>query len=82
MKYYVKRTIVIVLGFIFLILGIVGLALPFLQGFLFIAIGLLLLSAVSPTLRHYVESHTRRWPKLHEVVMRVDGWFKKIIGEV
>lgn len=81
MKNYIKRGFILVLGVAFLILGVIGLALPFLQGFLFIAVGLLLLSVFSPTLRAWVESHTRRWPRLHELVGKMDAWIRRIIGE-
>ena len=82
MKYHVKRIAVLTLGIIFLALGLIGLFLPFLQGFLFLAIGILLLSLYSPTLRAWMESHTRRWPKFHEVVTKVDAWMRRVIGEV
>ncbi len=81
MKYHAKRIIIFSLGIIFLVLGVAGLALPFLQGFLFLAIGILLLSLYSPTLRAWVEKHTRRWPKFHEVVTKVDAWMRRVIGE-
>ncbi|MGK5643492.1 PGPGW domain-containing protein, partial [Streptomyces sp. URMC 126] len=38
------RIVTLVLGYSFLVLGVLGLVLPFLQGFLFIFIGLILLS--------------------------------------
>lgn len=62
-------------------LGVIGLALPFLQGILFIAIGLLLLSIYSPTLREWVEKHTRKYPKVHVQVVRVQQFVNRIIGE-
>jgi uncharacterized membrane protein YbaN (DUF454 family) len=82
MKKHFKRALVIFLGVVFVILGIAGFFLPFLQGFLFLAVGLLLLSTVSPRLRTWVESHTRRWPKLHGWVEKADAWLKRVIGEV
>ena len=78
---HTKRAIVFFIGLIFLFLGIIGLALPFLQGILFIAIGLLLLSIYSPTLREWVERHTRTYPKLHEVVLKIQQFVGRIIGE-
>jgi len=81
MKYHVKRIIIFTLGILFIALGIAGLALPFLQGFLFLAMGILLLSVYSPSLREWTQNHTRRWPKLHEMVLKVDGWLRRVIGE-
>lgn len=82
MKYHAKRIAIFALGIIFLVLGVIGLALPFLQGFLFLAIGILLLSLYSPTLRAWVEVHTRRWPKFHNIVTKVDAWLRRTVGEV
>jgi uncharacterized membrane protein YbaN (DUF454 family) len=81
MKFYIKRTIILILGVVFVLLGIAGLFLPFLQGFLFLVVGLLLLSTVSPRLRAWVESHTRRWPKFHSWVEKADAWLRRVIGE-
>ena len=81
LKYQTKRAIVLFFGIVFLILGVLGLALPFLQGILFIAIGLLLLSVYSPTVRTFLDRHTVRYPKLHQTVLKVEDWIKRILGE-
>jgi uncharacterized membrane protein YbaN (DUF454 family) len=81
MKQHVKRIIVLTLGVTFVLLGIAGLFLPFLQGLLFLVVGLLLLSTVSPRLRAWVESHTRRWPKFHGWVEKADTYIRRILGE-
>jgi len=78
---HTKRAIIFFIGLIFLFFGVIGLFLPFLQGILFIAIGLLLLSTYSPTLREWVERHTRKYPKVHEVVVKVQQFLTRIIGE-
>jgi len=39
----------------FIIFGLVGLVLPFLQGILFLAIGFILLSLWSPRIREYMD---------------------------
>lgn len=77
-----KRILILVTAIIFLVLGVVGLALPFLQGFLFLAIGLILLSIASPKARLWIESHTRKFPKLHALVQRTEAWITKLIGEL
>ncbi len=80
MRQKAKRVFVLTLGVIFVLLGIAGLALPFLQGFLFLAIGLLLLSLYSPTLRAWVDRHTVKYPKLHAMVAKAESWIVRIIG--
>ena len=78
----VKRIFILAAGCIFLVLGIVGLALPFLQGFLFIAIGLILLSISSSRVRRLVSSHTVKYPKVHAMVEKLEAWVVRIIGRV
>lgn len=75
-----KRTLVFGAGVIFVILGLVGLVLPFLQGFLFLAIGAILLSMASPSIRTWVEHHTRKFPKVHAMVEKVEKRITDIIG--
>jgi len=82
MKRQAKRILVLTLGAMFLLLGIAGLALPFLQGILFITIGVLLLSMLSPTLREQIEKHTRKWPKFHALVVKAEQFIARFIGEV
>jgi len=81
MNKHVKRAMVFAAAIIFIVLGVVGLALPFLQGFLFLAIGLILLSIASPTAREWIEHHTRKFPKVHAFVQKVEKRITDIIGE-
>ncbi len=76
----IKRILILALGIVFIALGIVGLALPFLQGFLFLAIGILLLSLYSPTLRAWVDRRSKPYPKVHAVVLKAEGWILRVIG--
>ncbi len=77
-----KRILVQTVGIIFVVLGLLGLALPFLQGILFLAIGLILLSIASPKTRSWIASRTRRYPKFHAVVQKTEKWMTGIIGTV
>ncbi len=79
---HTKRIIIFTVGIVLLLLGVVGLALPFLQGIIFILIGLFLLSTFSPTMREWVDTHTRRYPKIHEVVVKVQQFITRLVGEV
>lgn len=77
----IKKVLLTILGIFFLVVGIIGLALPFLQGFLFIAIGLVLLSIVSKRIGQYTESHTRKYPKIHTFIVKMQTRVARIIGE-
>jgi uncharacterized membrane protein YbaN (DUF454 family) len=79
---HLKRTVILVLGILCLLLAVVGSVLPFLQGWFFLILGVLLISICVPQVREYMERHTRRYPKLHEMVMRIDRWLRNAIGEV
>ena len=70
----------IVAGVFFLIFGLLGLALPFLQGIFFLAIGVVLLSLASTTIRKWIEQRTRKYPKIHIFVERIENWVVGIIG--
>lgn len=63
MKKGAKRIWTIILGFLFLLLGIAGLFLPFLQGILFLLIGLYLLSKTSPLAKKILNHLQARFPR-------------------
>ncbi len=56
----------ILLGIFSLVIGLAGLVLPILQGWLFIAVGFALLSRDVPFFRRLQERLERRFPKLAE----------------
>jgi uncharacterized membrane protein YbaN (DUF454 family) len=58
-----KRLWTAILGFLFLLLGIAGLFLPFLQGILFLLIGLYLLSKTSPLAKKLLNYLQARFPR-------------------
>jgi uncharacterized membrane protein YbaN (DUF454 family) len=66
------------LGYAFLTLGILGLFLPFLQGFLFLFIGLLILARHAPWAHRALERLKRTHPRAGALVESaeaiVDGW--------
>jgi uncharacterized protein len=63
MRRKVRQWSILATGWIFVLLGVVGLFLPLMQGVLFILIGLVLLSAVSPRARLAIQRIRRRWPR-------------------
>jgi len=67
----VKRVVVLVIGWSLIGLGIVGLAVPILQGVLFILLGLFVLSRESVWARRHFESLRQRFPKLES---RLKEW--------
>lgn len=79
-KKHFKRVFIFTLAVFFIVLGIIGLVLPFLQGFLFIAIGLLLLSLYSASLRAWIDKQTIPYPKIHKAVLQAEEWVVKIVG--
>ena len=81
MNTQLKRILLFAAAIIFILLGLLGLVLPFLQGILFLVIGLILLSIVSPTARTWIEHHTRKFPKIHSFVAKTEAWITKIIGQ-
>ena len=77
-----KRIAILALGWVFILFGIVGLVLPVLQGFLFLLIGLALLSSESKTARRVLERLRVRYPGLSERIdlaeQRARRWWVRI----
>ena len=67
-------------GIAFIILGIIGLALPFLQGFLFLAIGIVLLSLSSKAVRARIRSYTEKYPRVDKALTKMEDWIRHIVG--
>jgi uncharacterized membrane protein YbaN (DUF454 family) len=65
-----KRFIRISLGSIFILLGIPGLVLPILKGWLFLALGSLLLSVDLPFFERLVQWIEKRIPRLQKPLER------------
>jgi len=55
-----KRALLVVLGWVFVVLGVAGLFLPFLQGILFLLVGVYLLGLGSARAR-LLRQRARRW---------------------
>jgi uncharacterized membrane protein YbaN (DUF454 family) len=77
----IKRIGLLIVGWVCVGLGVIGLFLPFVQGILFILIGLAILSSRSELIRRFLRRLEERYPHLHEHVenwkTKVRGWFKK-----
>lgn len=76
-----KKIGLLIIGWVFIGLGILGLFLPILQGILFIIIGLAILSSRSARVRLSLKKLGKRYPHLYERKLiwksRLRRWFKK-----
>ncbi len=77
----IKKIGLLIIGWLFIGLGVIGLFLPILQGVLFILIGLAILSSRSETIKRFLKHVEERYPEHHERVevwkAKIRGWFKK-----
>jgi len=77
----IKKFGLLIIGWLFIVLGVFGLFLPFLQGILFILIGLALLSSRSEIIKRFLKHLEERYPRHHERVEnwrgKIRSWFKK-----
>ncbi|MHB9095274.1 MAG: PGPGW domain-containing protein [Eubacteriales bacterium] len=73
-----KRIAILCLGWFFIILGIVGLFLPLLQGILFILLGLYVLSQESLWAKNLLNFTRRRFPSLHYKLEQAKAKPKKL----
>ncbi len=71
----IKSIGMVIVGWFFVLLGIIGLFLPILQGVLFIMIGLAILSSRSELIKRFLERLEERFPKQYE---QVEIWKEKI----
>ncbi len=77
----VRRLVIVGAGWTFMVLGVLGLFLPILQGVLFLAIGLILLSSVSPRVRLLRQRLCKRYPALSRHLEAARVWLKKRFAE-
>jgi hypothetical protein len=73
-----------VLGWFCVVAGILGLLLPFFQGLLLIAIGLVILSAVYPKLQFFIQEKFKQaenWnPKIAGFVKNLEKVYRKVVS--
>ena len=74
------RVLLLAVGWALVLLGLAGLVLPGLQGFLTLLAAAACLSAGSATAHRFLRERFRRWPKgwrrLEKGRRRLHGWFK------
>ena len=76
-----KKIGILIIGWIFIGLGILGLFLPILQGILFMMIGLAILSSRSEIIKRFLKHLQERYHHHHERIEilkeKFRNWFKK-----
>jgi uncharacterized membrane protein YbaN (DUF454 family) len=85
LKTYTKRILVLAAGWGFILLGIVGLFLPILQGVLFLLIGLIILSSEYAWAHNLLTKVKRRFPRIghtaDQATEKATAWLRRISGE-
>lgn len=83
MKANIKRWLVLLAGWFFILLGIAGLFLPILQGVLFLVVGLIILSSEYVWAHRLLQRLRRRFPavsaRAHAASERFHQWMNKIM---
>lgn len=78
----IKRVVLLIVGWGFLLLGVVGLFLPVLQGILFLLIGLLILSSEYVWAHHLLVKLRARFPtvgrKADQAASRAAEWIHRL----
>jgi uncharacterized membrane protein YbaN (DUF454 family) len=78
----IKRVLVLIVGWCCILLGIVGLFLPILQGVLFLLIGLIILSSEYVWAHHLLAKLRQRFPKVsstaEEAMGRASRWLRHL----
>jgi uncharacterized membrane protein YbaN (DUF454 family) len=67
----IKKTLRLTFGFLFLLLGFLGLVFPILQGWLFIALGAILLSRDLPVFNRVLNQIKGRFPGIGQAADRL-----------
>jgi len=82
---YTKRILVLIAGWGFILLGIVGLFLPILQGVLFLLVGLIILSSEYVWAHHLLNKIRERFPKIgrtaDQATEKAAAWLRRISGQ-
>jgi uncharacterized membrane protein YbaN (DUF454 family) len=69
---FMKTMALQALGYFFLVLGVIGLVVPVLQGILFISIGLIILAKTAPWAERLLERFRNRYPQAGAIIDKAD----------
>ena len=82
----VKKIVLLILGWGFIVLGIVGLFLPFLQGILFLLVGLVLLSREYVWAQRVLDKVRARFPaaagRIEEASHKAHLWVSQLLARI
>jgi hypothetical protein len=82
---YTKRILILIVGWAFILLGILGLFLPVLQGVLFLLVGLIILSSEYVWAHRLLTRLRERFPKIGRTAdlatEKASAWLRRIIGQ-
>ncbi len=85
LKAYTKRILILIVGWAFILLGIVGLFLPILQGVLFLLVGLIILSSEYVWAHRLLGKLRERFPKIGRTAdlatEKATAWLRRITGQ-
>ena len=80
MEKNLKRFTILSIGTLFILIGFLGLFLPFIQGIIFLFIGLLILSKESKTaqamLEKWCEKHPQSYHRVMNISHKVKNWLR------
>ncbi|MGI9504024.1 MAG: PGPGW domain-containing protein [Geminicoccaceae bacterium] len=78
---FMKTVALQALGYFFLVLGIIGLVVPVLQGILFISIGLIVLAKTAPWAERLLTRFREKYPDAGRLIdkaeAKVEAWSQK-----
>ena len=75
------RLIMLCMGYFFMLLGVLGLFLPVLQGFLFLFVGLIILARHAPWAGRCLDWIRRRHPRFGDVIDKSEAFADHVIGK-
>lgn len=79
----VKTFLLQMIGYLFLLLGVLGMVLPVLQGFLFLAIGMIILARTAPWAKRLLDRFRKRHPRVGTLIdqaeVKVESWGRKVV---
>ena len=82
MKKKIKKILILTLGIGFILLGLLGLVIPFLQGIPFLILGIIILSLYFPQTSIILKRYLHKHPKLIKKIEKIEEKAKKFIGEI
>ena len=81
-----KPILIQIVGYAFVVLGLLGLFLPFLQGILFLLVGLIILARHATWAQRLLDHFRERHPKAGELIdhaeTRAHQWWRRLVSLV